>query len=91
MLYSWYLAQRMQDEGVQTVVSSSLEPGVVATNLSAGITDNQAMRKRLENGISVEEGAKGRRLARCTLICTVVQRKFKGRRLRSRHCEQLLR
>jgi len=39
------------------VTSNSLEPGIVATNLSAGITDDPAMRKQLENGVSVEEGA----------------------------------
>jgi hypothetical protein len=35
-----------------------LQPGVVATNLSKGITDDAAMKRRLEGGVSVEEGAK---------------------------------
>lgn len=34
-----------------------MESGVVATNLSTGITDNANMRRHLEQGISVEEGA----------------------------------
>ena len=40
------------------ITSNSLEPGIVKTGLSATITDDPAMRRRLENGISVEEGSK---------------------------------
>lgn len=52
--YSRELARRLDGTGV---TSNSLEPGVVATNLSKGITDDPDMRKRLEDGVTVEEGA----------------------------------
>jgi len=54
VIFSRALNRRLEPAGV---TSNSIEPGVVATNLSAGITDNAAMRRRLEQGISVEEGA----------------------------------
>lgn len=55
VVFSRELNRRLQDKGV---TSNSLEPGVVATNLSKGVTDDPAMRKRLEEGVSVEEGAR---------------------------------
>jgi NAD(P)-dependent dehydrogenase (short-subunit alcohol dehydrogenase family) len=55
LVFSRELNTRLQGTGV---TSNSLEPGVVATNLSKGITDDPAMRARLENGSSVQEGAK---------------------------------
>ena len=55
VIYSRELAKRLEGTGV---VSNSLEPGIVKTSLSEGITDNPAMRQRLENGVSVEEGVK---------------------------------
>ena len=54
-VYSKELAKRLAGTGV---TSHSLEPGIVKTNLSEGITDNPGMKKRLENGISVEEGVR---------------------------------
>ena len=55
VIFSRSLAARLEGTGV---TSNSLEPGVVNTGLSAGITDDPEMQKRLENGVSVEEGAK---------------------------------
>ena len=55
VVFSRELNTRLEGTGV---TSNSLEPGIVATNLSAGITDDPAMKKRLEQGVSVEEGAK---------------------------------
>jgi NAD(P)-dependent dehydrogenase (short-subunit alcohol dehydrogenase family) len=55
VVFSRELNRRLQGTGV---TSNSLEPGVVATNLSKGVTDDPAMRKRLEQGVSVEEGAR---------------------------------
>lgn len=54
VVFSRELNSRLEGTGV---TSNSLEPGVVATNLSAGITDDPAMKKRLEQGLSVEDGA----------------------------------
>eukprot|EP00949_MAST-11_sp_MAST-11-sp1_P002158 g2158.t1 len=54
VIHSRELANRLKGTGV---TSNSCEPGVVKTNLSKGITNSPAMRRRLENGISVEEGA----------------------------------
>ena len=53
VVFSLALNQRLDGTGV---TSNSLEPGIVATNLSKGITDNPAMRQPLEQGVSVEEG-----------------------------------
>jgi len=53
VVHSRALNLRLKGKGV---TSNSLEPGVVKTNLSNGIID-PAMKKRLENGVSVEEGA----------------------------------
>ena len=72
VIYSWHLAKRLLQEQQQQqqqqqlpsssapllVTTNSIEPGVVATNLSKGITDSWAMRKRLENGTTVEKGAR---------------------------------
>ena len=55
VIFSRSLATRLEGTGV---TSNSLEPGVVNTGLSKGITDDPEMQKRLENGVSVEEGAK---------------------------------
>lgn len=55
VIYSRELANRLKSTNV---TSNSLEPGVVKTSLFEGITDDLNMRKRLENGVSVEEGAK---------------------------------
>ena len=55
VVYSRELAARLEGTGV---TSNSLEPGIVKTGLSEGITDDPNMRRRLENGVSVEEGAK---------------------------------
>lgn len=55
VVFSRELNKRL--EGTQ-VTSNSLEPGIVATNLSKGITDNPAMKSRIEHGVPVEEGAK---------------------------------
>ena len=57
IVYSHALARRLRDGGIMTVTSNSLEPGIVATSLSKGITDDEAMRKKLEQGVSVAEGA----------------------------------
>ena len=54
VVFSRELGERLKGTGV---TSNSLEPGIVKTGLSKGITDDPAMRKRLENGVSVEEGA----------------------------------
>lgn len=54
VVFSRELNSRLEGTGV---TSNSLEPGVVATNLSKGITDDPAMRKKLEQGLSVEDGA----------------------------------
>eukprot|EP01048_Picozoa_sp_COSAG05_P009089 COSAG05_NODE_724_length_7726_cov_2.123771_2_plen_76_part_00 len=40
------------------VTSNSLEPGIVNTGLSKGITDDPKMKKRIEDGVTVEEGAR---------------------------------
>ena len=40
------------------VTSNSLVPGIVATNLSQGVTDNPVMKSRIEHGVPVEEGAR---------------------------------
>lgn len=55
VVFSRELNDRLSGTGV---TSNSLEPGIVATNLSKGITDNEAMRKNVENGVPVELGAK---------------------------------
>lgn len=55
VVYSRELAKRFEGTGV---TSNSLEPGIVKTSLSEGITDDPAMQRRLENGVSVEEGVK---------------------------------
>ena len=52
--FSRELNRRLEHKGA---TSNSVESGVVATNLSTGITDNANMRRHLEQGISVEEGA----------------------------------
>ena len=68
VVYSWHLAKRLaaarqlRNKATSNlavlVTTNSIEPGVVATNLSKGITDSWLMRKRLEAGITVEEGAR---------------------------------
>ena len=64
VIFSRELGERLKGTGV---TSNSLEPGIVKTGLSKGITDDPAMRKRLENGVSVEEGAQTQiHLASCT-------------------------
>ena len=64
VVFSRELAKRLKGTGI---TSNSLEPGIVKTGLSATITDDPAMRRRLENGISVEEGSKTHvHLASCT-------------------------
>jgi NAD(P)-dependent dehydrogenase (short-subunit alcohol dehydrogenase family) len=55
VVFSRELNRRLERTGV---TSSSLEPGIVATNLSAGITDDPVMRARLANGVPVEVGAR---------------------------------
>ena len=55
VVFSRELNRRLQEKGV---TSNSLEPGIVSTNLSEGVTDSPSMKKRLESGVSVEEGAK---------------------------------
>jgi retinol dehydrogenase-12 len=55
IVFSRELNRRLQGRGV---TSNSLEPGVVATNLSLGITDDAVMQKRLEGGVSVSQGAR---------------------------------
>lgn len=55
VIFSRELNERLSGTGV---ISNSLEPGVVKTGLSSGITDDPAMRARLENGVSVEVGAR---------------------------------
>ncbi len=55
VVFSRELDERLQGTGV---TSNSLEPGVVKTGLAAGITDDPAMRARLEQGVSVEVGAR---------------------------------
>ena len=54
VIFSRTLNRRLEGTGV---TSYSLEPGIVATNLSTGITDNPMLRRRIEQGITVEEGA----------------------------------
>jgi NAD(P)-dependent dehydrogenase (short-subunit alcohol dehydrogenase family) len=54
LVFSRELNTRLQGTGV---TSNSLKPGVVATNLSKGITDDRAMPARLENGVSVQKAA----------------------------------
>ena len=54
VLFSRELGKRLQGTGV---TSNSREPGIVKTHLSEGITDDPAMKKKLENGVSVEKGA----------------------------------
>ena len=55
IVFSRELNARLAGTGV---TSNSLEPGVVATSLSKGITDDPQMRARLENGVSVDVGAR---------------------------------
>ena len=55
IVFSRELDARLQGTGV---TSNSLEPGIVQTGLAAGITDDPAMRARLEQGVSVEVGAR---------------------------------
>ena len=55
VIFSRELAKRLEGTGV---ISNSLEPGIVKTSLAQGITDDPAMKRRLENGVSVEEGVK---------------------------------
>lgn len=55
VILSRELAHRLEGAGV---TSNSLEPGIVKTSLSEGITDDPDMKRRLENGVSVEEGVK---------------------------------
>eukprot|EP01050_Picozoa_sp_SAG11_P013166 SAG11_NODE_1519_length_4759_cov_2.821030_3_plen_580_part_00 len=55
MIFSRTFAMRLEGTGV---TSNSLEPGIVNTGLSHGITDDPAMQKRIQNGVSVEEGAR---------------------------------
>lgn len=55
VIFSRELNERLSGTGV---ISNSLEPGVVKTGLAAGITDDPVMRKRLENGVPVELGAR---------------------------------
>jgi hypothetical protein len=54
VIWSRELGHRLKGTGV---TSNSLEPGIVATSLSKGITDDPAMARRLENGVCVEKGA----------------------------------
>ena len=54
VVFSRELNERLSGTGV---TSNSLEPGVVATNLSKGITDDPNMKRKVEQGVSVEEGA----------------------------------
>lgn len=58
VVHAQELARRLRAEGCRTVTVNSLEPGIVNTNLSAGITDDPAMAARLRNGLTVEEGAR---------------------------------
>ena len=61
--FSGELGERLKGTGSQVTVLNQ----VVKTCLSQGITDDPAMRKRLENGVSVEEGAQTQiHLASCT-------------------------
>ena len=55
MIYSKNLAQRLAN--VPQIVSNSIEPGIVATNLSSTITDSPEMAQRIASGVSVEQGA----------------------------------
>ena len=55
IVFSRELNRRLEGTNV---TSNSLEPGIVATNLSEGITDSASMKQTIENGVSVEEGAK---------------------------------
>ena len=55
VIFSRSFAALLESTGV---TSNSLEPGVVNTGLSQGITDDPEMRQRLENGVPVEEGVK---------------------------------
>jgi NAD(P)-dependent dehydrogenase (short-subunit alcohol dehydrogenase family) len=55
VIWSRELAHRLEGKNV---TSNSLEPGIVKTSLSEGITDDPAMKRKLENGVSVEEGVK---------------------------------
>ena len=70
VVFSRTLNRRLTGTGV---TSHSLEPGVVSTNLSRGITDNPAMRHRLEQGVSVGEGARTQ-----VFLCSGVQRTERG-------------
>ncbi len=54
VVFSRELNERLSGTGV---TSNSLEPGIVATNLSKGITDDPNMKRTIEQGVSVEEGA----------------------------------
>lgn len=65
VVFSRTLSRRLEGTGV---TSHSLEPGVVATNLSKGVTDDPAMQRRLEQGVSVEEGARTH-----IFLCSAVQ------------------
>jgi NAD(P)-dependent dehydrogenase (short-subunit alcohol dehydrogenase family) len=55
VVFSRELNERLQGTGV---ISNSLEPGIVNTGLARGITDDPAMRARIEQGVSVEVGAR---------------------------------
>ena len=55
IVFSRELNKRLEGTNV---TSNSLEPGIVSTNLSQGVTDNPAMQRRLEKGVPVEDGAK---------------------------------
>lgn len=54
VVFSRELNERLEGTGV---ISNSLEPGIVNTGLAKGITDDPAMRARIEGGVSVEVGA----------------------------------
>ena len=70
VVFSRTLNARLAGTGV---TSNSLEPGIVATNLSEGITDDIAMRKRIERGVSVAEGAQTQ-----IFLCSAMQVSGKG-------------
>ncbi|MBM4282303.1 MAG: SDR family NAD(P)-dependent oxidoreductase, partial [Deltaproteobacteria bacterium] len=55
IVFSRELNERLLGTGV---TSNSLEPGVVRTGLAVGITDDPAMRSRVEAGVPVEVGAR---------------------------------
>ena len=70
VVFSRELNKRLEGTGV---TSNSLEPGIVATNLAEGITDNAAMKRQIENGVTVEEGAKTH-----TFLCASFKVQGKG-------------